>query len=73
MAAKHSLTELKILAQPALQEPSLIGLAQSNSPDKCHRLALASTHDPGLAKAARWLAVIKRDHGIKAFWKAIKP
>lgn len=62
---EYSLEELQQLAQPALQHAELVQLASTQSPNKAYELA--STQWPRRqAKAVRFLAILRRDHGMEA-------
>jgi len=61
---KRTLTELKIMAQPALDSPELVKIARdSRSPSCAYRLALKATGNKAKAKLCRWLSMIKREYG----------
>jgi len=72
MSKKRNLRELRARARLALADPVLVGIAASaNSPNQAHETAYLETGDAEKAKACRWLAMIKRDHGRKAFDEAV--
>jgi len=70
---KRSLTELKIMAQPALGDPKLVKIARdSRSPSCAYRLALKATGDKAKAKLCRWLSIIEREYGDEEFERFVK-
>lgn len=64
---KQPLLTLQIRGEPAVDYPKLVTIARTNSPATTYELALKATRDQEVAKAARWLAVLRRDHGETAF------
>lgn len=63
---EYTSEELQKLAKPALRHAELIHLARTETPNKAYELA--STRWPRRqAKAARFLAMLRRDHGQRAF------
>lgn len=64
---KQPLLTLQIRGKPAVQHAKLIELARANSPATTYDLALSETGSQETAKAARWLAVLRRDYGDTAF------
>jgi len=61
------LSELRIRARKALSRADLVEISSSNTPSTSFDLALQLTGDEKLSQAARWLAVIRRDHGETEF------
>ncbi|TSC63726.1 MAG: hypothetical protein G01um1014106_413, partial [Parcubacteria group bacterium Gr01-1014_106] len=62
---EQSLDELKQLSLPALRHAELVNLARTESPNKAYELA--SVRWPRRqAKATRFLAMVRRDHGPEA-------
>lgn len=64
---KQPLLTLQIRGKPAVQNTKLVELARANSPATTYDLALSETGNNETAKAARWLAVLRRDYGDTAF------
>lgn len=64
--AKKPLTELQELAKPALRHAELVKLAETETPGKVFEIA-SSRWPRRQAKAARSLAMVRRDYGEKAF------
>ena len=67
--------EIKDRASPVLRHPDaldLIQISESNSPSKTYDLVLAKTDDPKIARACRWLSVLKRDHSGKTYDDFVK-
>ena len=65
---KRTLTELKIMARPALNDPGLVKIARdSRSPSCAYRLALKATGNKIKAKLCRWLSMIEREYGDGEF------
>lgn len=63
---EYTSEELQKLAKPALQHAELVRLARTETPSKAYELA--STRWPRRqAKATRFLAMLRRDHGQRAF------
>lgn len=63
MATGRSVSEVKARCKAVLDRPELIQLVQqSNSPTAAYTVVLAETGDDDLAKAGRWLAVLRRDY-----------
>lgn len=63
MATGRSASEVKARCKPVLDRPELIQLVQqSNSPTAAYTVVLAETGNDDLAKAGRWLAVLRRDY-----------
>ncbi|MCX6784352.1 MAG: hypothetical protein NTV81_00200 [Candidatus Komeilibacteria bacterium] len=69
---EHNLAELQELAKPALQHVELINLARIETPSQAYELAL-SRWPRRQAKATRFLAMLRRDHGQGAFEALITP
>lgn len=81
--SKRSLIELSVLAESVFQLPSplrgvVLELARTKSPSGTFQFVQKAVADTGLeavhpietekiAKAARWLAVLRRDYGEEAF------
>ena len=63
---EHTSEELQKLAKPALRHAELIYLARTETPNKAYELALIRW-PRRQAKAARFLAILRRDHGQRAF------
>lgn len=64
--AEYSLEELRQLSGSALQHAELIQIAGEETPNKAYELA--SVRWPRRqAKATRFLAMLRRDHGLEAF------
>jgi len=60
---KRSAEEVKARCKPILDKPKLIHLTQqSGSPTAAYIIVLAETENEELAKAGRWLAVLRRDY-----------
>lgn len=67
MSQMMALDELKKLAGPALRHVELVNLARTgNSPSEVQRVA-AARWPRRQAKAARFLAMVLRDHGNDVF------
>lgn len=63
---EHSKVELEKLAMPALQHAELVDLARNHSPNRVYEIA--SLRWPRRqAKAVRFLAILRRNHGTEAF------
>lgn len=63
MATERSVSEVKARCKPVLARGDLVKLVQqSSSPTAAYTVVLAETQDSELAKAGRWLAILKRDH-----------
>ncbi|MFA6322787.1 MAG: hypothetical protein WCX71_04955 [Candidatus Buchananbacteria bacterium] len=63
MATERSASEVKARCKSVLDKPKLIHLVQqSNSPTAAYTVVLAETGSGELAKAGRWLAVLRRDY-----------
>jgi len=63
MATGRSVSEVKVRCKAVLDRPELIHLVQqSNSPTAAYTVVLAETGNDDLAKAGRWLAVLRRDY-----------
>lgn len=59
----RSAAEIKARCSPILQDESLVSVvAESASPTAAYDLVFQRTHDENISKAARWLAVLRRDH-----------
>ena len=75
MNKKRGLQELKARASPIFERndrESLVAIAAESSPNASSDLALALTKDQSVAKACRWLAVIRRDFGEPVFQDFVK-
>ena len=68
----RSLEELKARAEPALHRKDLVEIAAKHSPSASHLVAMKRTQDERLAKACRWLSVIRRDYGEKTFARIVE-
>ena len=66
MSQSRTLAELKKLSRPALCHVELVDLARDKSPSEVQRIA-AARWPRRQAKAARFLAMVRRDHGDDAF------
>ncbi|MDP3899534.1 MAG: VIT domain-containing protein [bacterium] len=65
---KLPLETLKTKARPVLNSTALVGIAATaHSPTEAYELAYLETGDVSSAKACRFAAMIKRDHGKKPF------
>lgn len=62
MSTGRSASEVKARCKPVLDKPKLIQLVQQCSPTAAHAVVLAETSSEELAKAGRWLAVLRRDY-----------
>lgn len=62
----RSLITLCAWARKAL-EPELIEIARNNSPNASFNLASQMGKPQTIARATRWLSMIRRDHGDEAF------
>lgn len=63
---QRSPEEITLRAKLALADPKIISLvSNSASPSAAYDLVMAETSDQSIAKAARWLAVLRRDHSAK--------
>lgn len=80
---ERSLAEISLRARPALTcdfSAALINLARIKSPSTifglvmliCKAKAIAPADALVIAKAVRWLAVIRRDYGNAAFEEVVK-
>lgn len=55
--------EILMRCKPILDQPDIILLVEkSGSPTAVYDMVLLSKHKPEIAKAARWLGVLKRDY-----------
>ena len=62
MATQRSAAEVKARCKPILDNPQLVELVhQSGSPTAAYTVVFSETNDGELAKAGRWLAVLRRD------------
>ena len=66
-----SMEELLKAARPALRYAELVQLARTKSPNKVVELARARGDKPRAVKAARYLAILRRDHGDEAFERVV--
>ncbi|MCB0324723.1 MAG: hypothetical protein KDD69_14170, partial [Bdellovibrionales bacterium] len=64
--AENSLEELIKLSAAALYHPGLVSLARENSPSRTYDLS-KRLFNHRKAKSARYLAILRRDHGSEAF------
>ncbi len=63
MTTGRSVSEVKARCKPVLDKFELIHLVQqSNSTTAAYTIVLAETGNDDLAKAGRWLAVLRRDY-----------
>jgi hypothetical protein len=63
----RSLDQLKEWSILARERSDLVQLAREHSPSLAYNRALKLTDgNEDLAKATRWLAIIRRDHGLDA-------
>lgn len=67
MTQPRTLIDLQTRAAPALHNPVLVEIARLHKPTPSYDLAMTAYNDAALAKATRWLAMIRRDHGEQAF------
>ena len=59
----RSAAEIRARCSPILQDEKLVGIvAESASPTAAYDLVYQETKDEDTSKAARWLAVLRRDH-----------
>lgn len=59
----RSASEIKARCSPILQDEKLVGVVtESASPTAAYDLVFQQTQDEDMSKAARWLAVLRRDH-----------
>ncbi len=62
MATQRSAAEIKARCKHILDNPNLVALVcQSGSPTAAYTIIFSETNDGELAKAGRWLAVLRRD------------
>jgi hypothetical protein len=66
-----SLENMKIRACEAAKDKRLVRIAQENSASTSYDLALLLTKNQALARATRWLSIIRRDHGDDTFHETI--
>ncbi|MEY4731226.1 MAG: hypothetical protein RL681_172 [Candidatus Parcubacteria bacterium] len=60
---QRSAEEIKMRCRSILGRPDVVSLvAKSSSPTAAHDMAMEATGDQETAKAARWLAVLRRDY-----------
>jgi len=64
--SKRSLEELTRLSTPALRHAELVNFARTESPNRAYELASARW-PRRQAKATRFLAILRRDHNLRAF------
>jgi len=70
---KRTLTELEIMARPALEDPGLVKIARdSRSPSSAYNLAFKATGNKAKAKLCRWLRMIKKKYGDKEFERFVR-
>lgn len=67
MSAKRSLDELKALSKNALHSAELVEIARTHAPTSAYDLAIQRGRSRRLATATRYLAMVVRDYGPKAF------
>ena len=67
---QRSVKELKERSQSALRTPKLVDIASTFLPSAAYKEALRVTSSDRLAKACRWLAILRRDHvaEFQSFW-----
>lgn len=59
----RSADEIKARCRSILTDPTIVGLVRSSSsPTAAYDLVYQATGSVALAKSARWLAVLRRDH-----------
>ena len=59
----RSLTEIKVRCSPILGDKKIVALViDAASPTAAYDMVKTETKDVEKAKAARWLAIIRRDH-----------
>lgn len=55
--------EIENRCKPILDQPKIVSLVeQSSSPTAAYDMVMTETNNSETAKAARWLAVLRRDH-----------
>lgn len=60
---KRSLIEVRARCMTILKDKEVISLVKETStPTATHEVVLAITHDQNKARAARWLAIMRRDY-----------
>lgn len=64
---KRSLETLRYWATKVLQHPDLIDIARAHTPNASYNLAIQKGKPEKIARAARWLSMIRRDYGQEAF------
>lgn len=67
MAEKKRLEELYARSKPALAHGPLVALVRENSPNLTRELAEQAGFGQRQVRAARWLAILRRDHGDEVF------
>ena len=71
MSTKRSAIEVKARCKLVLGNPKLIKMIQqSSSPSAAHVVILSETGDEEIAKAGRWLAILRRDY-FEEYEKAV--
>ncbi len=59
----RSPTEIKVRCSSILEDKKIVALVMaSDSPTAAHFMVKTETHDEEKARAARWLAIMRRDH-----------
>ena len=66
-----SLDNMKIRACQAAKDKRLVDIARENSASTSYELAFLLTKNRELARATRWLSIIRRDHGDATFNETI--
>lgn len=72
---QHSFNKLKILSKPLFaheRAKELIEIAKEFAPASVIEQAKRITNEEEIAKACRWLAIIKRDYGTDKLNEAIE-
>lgn len=62
---------IKIRAGDAARDKRLVDIARNNSASTSYDLAFLLTKDKNLARATRWLSIIRRDYGDDLFNETI--
>ena len=70
---QHSLADIIAKAKLVLEEPDpeIIQIARESTPTATYKRVLRVIPDLDTAKAARWLAVLRRNHGDKVFEETV--
>jgi hypothetical protein len=70
---QRSAEEVELRCKPVINNSDIIRLIDTGtSPTAVHQLILTETKDEDTAKAARWLAILKRDYPDR-YRKLIQP